>query len=127
MKKTVVIMAIALGFSFAPLNATNNVNTSSNFEVSARASLSPLCMAIVKGDLETAKSLIDKGIDVNRRSNGLTPAMYAAKYNRTAILKLLVEHGALLNKTSNKGMTAEKYAQASNAKEALEYIKSLNS
>ena len=53
--------------------------------------------------------------------------MYAAKYNRLDILKLLVEKGAKLNVKSVKGMTAAKYAELSNAKDTLAYIKELGS
>lgn len=127
MKKSAVIIAIALGFSFSTLNASNSVVESSTYEVVAKRVVDPFCLSIVKGDMETVKRLIDLGQDVNKRSNGLTPAMYAAKYNRLDILKLLVEKGAKLNIKSEKGMTAAKYAKLSNATDTLAYIKSLKS
>ena len=40
---------------------------------------------------------------------------------------LLVKNGAKLNAKSDKGMTAEKYAEASNANDTLVYIRSLES
>ncbi|MDG5492833.1 ankyrin repeat domain-containing protein [Psychroserpens sp. SPM9] len=127
MKKTAVIIAIALGFSFTSLNATNDVVTPSNYETVTKKLVDPFCISIVKGDIETVKKLIDLGRDVNKKSNGLTPAMYAAKYNRLDILKLLVEKGAKLDLKSTKGLTAQKYAEMSNAKDALAYIKGLDS
>ncbi len=127
MKKSAVIIAIALGFSFTSLNATNSVVTSSSYETISKRVVDPFCLSIVKGDFDTVKRLIDLGQDVNKTSNGLTPAMYAAKYNRLDILKLLVEKGAKLNIKSPKGMTAAKYAKLSNATDTLEYIKSLKS
>ena len=91
MKKSVVIIAIALGFSFTTLNATNdNVNTST-YETTIKKAVDPICISIVKGDMDTVKKLIELGQDVNKKSNGLTPAMYAAKYNRLDILKLLLD------------------------------------
>ena len=59
-------------------------------------------MSIIKGDFETAKKLIDMGADINAKSNGLTPVMYAAKYNRTDILKLLIAKGANLKSKDSK-------------------------
>lgn len=127
MKKSAVIIAIALGFTFTTLHAKNSIVTPTSYETVTKRLVDPFCLSIVKGDFETVKRLIDLGQDVNKRSNGLTPAMYAAKYNRLDILKLLVENGAKLNVKSEKGMTAAKYAQLSNATDTLEYIKSLKS
>nr|WP_321245756.1 ankyrin repeat domain-containing protein [uncultured Psychroserpens sp.] len=127
MKKSVVIIAIALGFSFTTLNATNDIVTTSTYETVTKKAVDPFCISIVKGDIDTVKKLIELGQDVNKKSNGLTPAMYAAKYNRLDVLKLLVEKGAKLDVKSAKGMTAQKYAEASNATDALAYIKKLDS
>lgn len=128
MKKSVVIVAIAMAFSVTSLNAKNVISNSSTYEVVAKKSkVSALCMSIAKGDFETVKKLIDLGEDLNKKSNGLTPAMYAARYNRLDILKFLVENGAKLSAKSDKGLTAEKYAEASNAKDTLSYIRSLES
>ena len=99
---------------------TTTINTS-------KISVSPFCLAIVKGDLETVKKLIELGADVNEKSKGMTPAMYAAKYNKTAILQLLVKHGAEIKKKSEKGLTAMDYAKQSNATDALAYLKSHSS
>ncbi len=127
MKKTAIIIAIALGFSINSLNASNDISTTSKIEVVNKKSVNPFCMAIVKGDFETVKKLIELGQDVNEKSNGLTPAMYAAKFNRLDVLKVLVEQGAKLNEKSNKGMTAEKYAKLSNATDVLTYMEGLES
>lgn len=128
MKKTILITTLALGFSIATLNATNGIKEFSLLEVISSASnVSPFCLSIVKGDLDTVKKLIELGQDVNQKSNGLTPAMYAAKYNKIEILKYLVEKGAKLNLKSDVGFKAIKYAQLSNATEALAYLKELKS
>ncbi|RDY58094.1 ankyrin repeat domain-containing protein [Flagellimonas nanhaiensis] len=80
------------------------------------------CKAIMKGDVETVKKLIELGEDVNRKSLGMTPAHFAARYNQPEILKLLIENGANLKKRSDKGYTAKRYAEMSNATQALEVI-----
>jgi len=128
MKKSAVIIAIALGFSFTSLNATNDVVSSSTYETTmVKKLVDPFCVSIVKGDFETVKKLVELGQDVNKKSNGLTPAMYAAKYNRLDILKLLIDKGAKLDVKSEKGMTAQQFAERSQAKDALAYIKGLKS
>ena len=127
MKKSVVIIAIALGFSFTAVHATNDNVTFSTYETTLKRAVNPFCISIAKGDIDTVKKLIELGQDVNKKSNGLTPAMYAAKYNRLDILKLLVEKGAKLNVKSGKGMTAAEYAELSNAKATLAFIKAFES
>jgi ankyrin repeat protein len=128
MKKTIIITAIALGFSILNLNATTTLDSSNVLEViKSNPSVSPFCMSIVKGDIETVKKLIELGVNVNEKSNGMTPAMYAAKYNKVEILKLLVEKGADLEVKSEQGFRAEKYAKLSNAKEALAFLEGLES
>lgn len=127
MKKTIIISAIALGFAFYTSNANTTIETSkSSSIVKTKVSVSPFCMSIVKGDLETVKKLIELGADVNAASNGMTPAMFAAKYNRVEILKLLVKHGAELKKKTEKGLNAMDYAKRSHAENALEYLKNLS-
>jgi len=57
-----------------------------------------LLEAIMDGDIERAKSLIDAGADVNARDiDGWTPLMYAALNGHTEIVELLIESGADVN------------------------------
>ncbi|MCL6294212.1 ankyrin repeat domain-containing protein [Jejuia spongiicola] len=119
MKKSIIISAIALCFSVVSVNAKNITENQSTFITQTTVKVNPFCVSIAKGDIETVKKLINLGEDVNKKSNGMTPAMYAAKFNRTEILKLLISKGAKLKVKSDKGMTAKKYAKQSNAKEAL--------
>ncbi|MGV8813453.1 MAG: ankyrin repeat domain-containing protein [Gelidibacter sp.] len=127
MKKTIIISALALGFAFNTSHATSSIQTvPSNTMIKTKISVSPFCLSIVKGDLDTVKKLIELGADVNEKSNGMTPAMYAAKYNRTDILEFLVKNGAELKKKSDNGWTAMDYAKRSNAKDALAYLKNLS-
>ncbi len=123
MKKSVIITAIALCFSLVTANAktaTENINTT-NVEFVFK--VNSFCVSIAKGDLETVKKLINRGADVNQMSNGMTPIMYAAKFNRTEILKLLIAKGANLKAKSAKKMTALKYAELHGATDAAAIIK----
>ena len=84
--------------------------------------ISPLCKAAMQGDVEKVRSLIAMGEELNKKSLGLTPAMFAARYNRAEVLKVLLLNGANLNIKSEKGYTAKEYATMSNATDVLEVI-----
>lgn len=124
MKKTAIVLALALGFSITNLNATNDVLTSTNNEVSVKnIEVSPLCKAVATGDVELTKTLIDQGVDVNAKSNGMSPIHYAAKYNRVELIKILVTAGADVHKTCDLGYTALGHAKKTNAVEAAQFLK----
>ncbi|AUP78411.1 ankyrin repeat domain-containing protein [Flavivirga eckloniae] len=123
MKKSIIITAIALCFSVVTVNAKSITNNTNNTNAEFVFKVNSFCVSIAKGDLETVKKLIDRGADINEMSNGMTPAMYAAKFNRTEILKLLIAKGANLKTRSAKKMTALKYAELHGAKDAVSIIK----
>ncbi|PKQ43919.1 ankyrin repeat domain-containing protein [Confluentibacter flavum] len=118
MKKTIIISALALCFSVVTLHAETSIKTLTNYQPTSKVKVSPFCVSIAKGDFETVKKLVELGTDVNQKSEGMTPVMYAAKYNRTDILKLLIANGANLKAKSDKGMTAIKYAELHKAHDA---------
>ena len=121
MKKTIILSAIAMVFSLAQVNANSLPSHASDTSYEIKAS-SPFHLSIVKGDYETVVKLIDLGSDVNQKWNGMTPAMYAARYNRVEILQLLIDNGADLKKRCDKGKTAKYYAELSNATDAENLI-----
>ncbi len=123
MKKTIIISAIALCFSISTINAKSSFEGNIPLTVQKYVEVNPFCVSIAKGDFETVKKLIDLGENVNAKSNGLTPAMYAAKFNRCDILKLLIANGAKLKVKSDKGMTALKYAKLHKAENAAAVLK----
>ena len=88
-----------------------------------KVELNAFCKAIMQGDINTVERLIDLGEDVNKKSLGMTPAIFAARYNKVEILKVLIANGADLSKKCNKGWSIEKYAKISNAKEVLAILK----
>ncbi|WP_116788325.1 ankyrin repeat domain-containing protein [Flavobacterium psychrotrophum] len=123
MKKTIIYVSFALVALFSN-SAVANASTVLNFGlVTEYKNATPLAVAIVKGDIETVKKFIEYGADINEKSNGLTPLMLAARYNQVAIIGLLLEKGAQIKATDDKGNTALKYAQLSNATDAVTVLK----
>lgn len=123
MKKTIIYVGLAL-VAFSNVSIANTVVTAPNFElVRAPKTNTPLGLAIVKGDLATVKKLLEYGASVDEKCNGLTPLMLAARYNNVEIAKLLLAKGANVKAKDEKGITALKYAEASNAKEVAAVLK----
>ena len=63
------------------------------------------------------------GEDVNQKSLGMAPVHFAARYNKTDILQVLIAHGADLKRRCDKGYSAIEHAELSGAQEALAVIK----
>ena len=124
MKKSAVVLALALGFSISNLNATNEVLTSTNNEVTVKTvEVSPLCKAVATGNIEVVKTLLKQGADVNAKSNGMRPIHYAAKFNRVELIKVLVTAGADVHSTCDLGYTAIWHAKKSKATDAAQFLK----
>lgn len=124
MKKSIVYLGVAL-VVFANVSAASNVYSFSNASqgVEFSEAVTPLGFAISKGDLETVKKFVEYGADVNELSNGMTPLMIAARYNKVEIIKYLLSKGANVNKKDENGFTALKYAELSNANDAVQLLK----
>jgi ankyrin repeat protein len=124
MKKSIVYLGVALV-------AFTNVSLASNFNsfhagkngTEFTRTITPLCTAISKGDTESVRKFIEYGADINELSNGMTPLMIAARYNKTEIIKFLISKGAHLDQKNDNGFTALKYAELSNANEAILLLK----
>ncbi len=125
MKKTIIYLGITL-MAFSSLSFASNTNFIGNQKAlnSYNVSPAPLVVAISKGDVETVKQFIENGTKVNKKLNGLTPLMYAARYNKVEIIEYLLQKGADLDLTDSQGFTALKYAELSNAREAIAVLKS---
>jgi len=80
------------------------------------------CRLIQAGNYNVVKHYIKRGNNINKISNRLTPLMYAARHNRTDIVKLLIENGAKLKTRSHQGYTALKWAKLSKANESYNII-----
>src|SRR6476661_3993687 len=108
MKKTIISLGLALvtltGVSAAELTNLPSIATA---EFGPRTA-TPLCVAISKGDIDSVKKFVEYGADVNEKSNGLTPLMIAATYNKVEIVKYLLSKGADARITNDAGYNALK-------------------
>ena len=121
MKKSILtlsIVVLTMGSNLMANEITQPTSVLHN-ELITNVEVSSFCKSVIQGDVLTVKRLIVLGEDVNQKSLGMTPAMYAARYNKSEVLSLLIKNGANLNMKSNQGFTAKRYAELSNAQEAL--------
>ncbi|WP_431127165.1 ankyrin repeat domain-containing protein [Flagellimonas flava] len=125
MKKTILSVAAACMVMVAGVSANENSTTNEDhlYNTVITAEINSFCKAIVQGDVDTVKKLIELGEDVNKKSLGMAPIHFAARYNQTEILEVLIANGANVRKKCDKGYTAKKYAELSNAVDALRVLK----
>lgn len=122
MRKTMLIAALAVLFMVPGFSAESRPESKLAPKALAKADpakINSFCKAIVQGDIETVRLLINLGEDVNKKSLGKTPVIFACRYNKAEILTLLLESGADPSIRCDSGFTAKKHAELSNAKEAL--------
>lgn len=127
MKKSIVYLGMALCF-FTSVSFASNQDIGKRNKNGITAlydNISPLNIAIFKGDIETVKRFIKYGEDTNKKSNGMSPLMFAARYNKVAILQLLLSNGANPKIKDTKGFTALRHAELSNAKDAVVILKNM--
>jgi len=55
---------------------------------------SELYTAILNGDTEKIKKLVESGVDVNTKIKGVMPMVLAVRYKQVEVIKLLESHGA---------------------------------
>ena len=124
MKKSIVYLGVALvAFTNVSLASDFNSFNGKKSEGIEWSLVTPLGVAISKGDVESVRKFIEYGADVNELSNGMSPLMIAARYNKTEIIKFLVSKGANLEQKDENGFTALKHAELSNATEAIQLLK----
>ena len=120
--KKFVLTALAIALSFGTITAA-----STSYEAPVKTNLeypnvSTFCKLIRAGNFEAVKAMVENGTDINRKSTGLTPLMFAARYNKADIVQLLIDNGAKLKTKSERGYTALEYAKMSKAHESYKVI-----
>ena len=123
MKNLILSTALIASMSMSAVSIEPSTLTQSNkIETTFTTEISTFCKLITNGDFEAVNSMIKAGTDVNKKSKGMTPLMYAARYNKAEIVKLLIANGADLKVRSDKGYTALKYAKISKAHDTYKII-----
>ena len=128
MNRTILVLAAVVLFVTSSISAdTTNPIISSSYKVNMTkiTKVNTFCLAIAKGDYTMVEKLIEMGTNVNEYSHGKTPLMYAARYNRVEIAKLLIANGAKIKSKDTKGQTALRYAELANANAVVTLIKSV--
>lgn len=126
MKNSVIILGVALvAFANVSMAANHTTTVKENPIVVTNYDATPLNVAVLKGDIEVVKKFIEYGANVNEKSDDMSPLMTAARYNKIEILKVLLANGARPLDKNEKGYTALKYAELSNATEAIAILKDL--
>lgn len=123
MKKLITTLGIALLLCSTSVMASDRAESFSTITMANYDKATPLAIAIAKGDVESVKAFIQYGVNIDETSNDMTPLMIAARYNQVVIINLLLEHGASKVVKNSKGFTALKYAQLSNAQQAVAFLK----
>ena len=126
MKKSILFLLsigiLALSNSYANTDVANSkINET---VITVNDNIRSLCKAAMQGDVEKVRSLIATGERVNEKSLGMTPAMYAARYNKPEVLKILMLNQANLNIKSDQGYTVKEYAKMSKATQVLAILDS---
>ncbi|WP_272150977.1 ankyrin repeat domain-containing protein [Tenacibaculum aiptasiae] len=128
--KKLIFTAFAIVLSFGTITASDlhkpTIENSTELSIDNidKPKVSTFCRLIMAGNFDAVKAMIENGTNINRKSMGLTPLMYAARYNKVNIVKLLIKKGAKLKTKSERGeFTALQYAKMSKAHDAYKVIK----
>lgn len=122
MKKVLLALLVVVGTGISSFASNNSTNSENLVNVVTQQKVNTFCKLIQLGELEAVKNLLDNGTNVNQKSCGMTPLMYAARQNKSEIVDLLISRGAKLKLKSDKGMTALQYAEQSKATECYNLI-----
>ena len=122
MKKSILSLVLLLSFS-ASFALTSSYPSVKESKMTSVSNVNSFCKLIQMGDYDAVRALIQQGEDVNKKSTGLTPLMFAARHNQPEIAQLLIDNGAKLNSRSEKeGMTALEMAERYKAADTYKVI-----
>ena len=126
MKNSIVYLGMALvAFTNVSLASNTSILKEGKNVITQYYDASPFNIAISKGDIKSVLKFIEYGEDINKKVEDMTPLMTAARYNKVEIIKILLAKGARPGTKNDKGFTALKYAELSNATEAVAILKDL--
>lgn len=81
---------------------------------------SPLMLAALKGQLDLASQMVQKGADINK--TGWTPLHYAASNGHLPVIRLLIENSAYIDAESPNGSTPLMMASMYGSLEAVKLL-----
>ncbi|MCK0130516.1 ankyrin repeat domain-containing protein [Flavobacteriaceae bacterium F08102] len=119
MKNLLITFALCLSMA---LNAHSTATVAEIVPMHTVNKTDAFCTLIQKGNYVAVKTMIEAGADVNKKSNGLTPLMFAARQNKVEIVKLLLANGADIKLKGDRGYTALQWAKMTKAKDAYEVL-----
>lgn len=123
MKKSVIILAVALAMSTSVLNASNIRQLVKDPIDSPAYEVSSLHYAVCAGDIESVKKLIAYGANLNKVIRDMSPLMLAARFNKFEIVEILLASGANPRIENEKGLRAIHYAEYAKATESIAMLK----
>lgn len=82
-----------------------------------------LALSIKLESKKVFERLIEEKADLNLACDEKTPLMFAAKYGKVDLAKILLKNGADKNLKTSKGLTALDYAKKYEQKELVEILK----
>jgi ankyrin repeat protein len=123
MKKSVIILGIAIAMSTQVLKASNAKLLVKDPISSPADEVSSLHYAVCEGDIEKVKKLIEYGTNVNKLVRDMSPLMLAARFNKFEIIKVLLASGANPRIENEKGLRAINFAEYAKATESIAILK----
>jgi ankyrin repeat protein len=128
MRKSILTFGIIVSMAVANVanaNVTPRKEPSKKIVATSIKNVAPISIAVAKNDVATVKKFIEFGsnLEVKTATSGMTPLMYAARYNNVELLKILIANGADAKAKSKIGYTALDYAKLSGATDATAYLK----
>ncbi len=124
MKKSIVYLGVALlAFTNVSLASNSNFLEAAKIVTTAYEGVKPFSAAIIKGDVEAVKKFIEYGVNVNEKSNGMSPFDVCSTLQQGGNHKNFIGKRSQSHAKDEKGLTALKYAQLSNANDAVLILK----
>lgn len=124
MKKTVIILGIALAAMSTNVSKASNIKLLVKNPIDSPADeVSSLHYAVCAGDIENVKKLIGYGVNVNKLVRDMSPLMLAARFNKFEIIVVLLASGANPRIENEKGLRAINFAEYAKATESIAILK----